>query len=158
MKPTLKAALLAGAAALALATSAQAEQATIVVALNDYTGPEAYFALYLVNPEGKYDRTLWHSGPEKIWWPDEKRWYGYFSRNPAEIDAITGASTPAGTRRVMKVEIDPALIDAGYKLRVETSVEAGKNHEADAEVDLTRANERLKTAGSGYVRYIRYKL
>lgn len=158
MNRSFKSLLMSGAATFALATTAWADVATVVVALNDYTGPEAYFAVYLVNPEGKYDRTLWHSGPDKIWWPDEKRWFGYFSRAPQEIDAVTGASTPAGARRVLKLEIDPALIDAGYKLRVETSVEAGKNYDADVEVDLTRANERVKVPGSGYVRYIRYKL
>lgn len=158
MKLTLKSLLLAGTAAFAFGSAASAEKAIVAVALNDYVGPEAYFAVYLVNPQGRYEQTLWHSGPEKMWWPDEKRWFGYFSRKPADIDAITGASTPAGTRRVLRVEIDPEWVDAGYTMRVETAVEAGGNHQVDAEVELTRDNQRVKTPGMGYVRYLRYKL
>lgn len=158
MKTTMKAILLAGVAGLALAAAAEAQEATILVQLNEYDGDEAYFALYLVNPEGKYDRTLWLSGPEKIWWPQTARWWGYFSRNPEEVDAITGASTPSAGRAVIRIPLDPAWIDAGYTLRVETSVDQQENYQTDAEVALTRENERVKTPGTGYVRYIRYKL
>lgn len=150
--------LLAGASALALTSAARADEAIVLVQLNEYVGPEAYFHLYLVNPAGKFDRTLWVSGPEKIWWPDSKRWYGYFNRARENVDAITGASTPAGARSVMRVEIDPALVDAGYKLRVETSVENADNVQQDVEIELTNGNQRVKTSGSGYVRYLRYKL
>ncbi|WP_315980930.1 DUF2271 domain-containing protein [Aliamphritea spongicola] len=58
----------------------------------------------------------------------------------------------------MRVDIDPSWVDAGYKLRVETSVENADNVQADAEIELTKANQRTKTPGTGYVRYIRYKL
>lgn len=149
---------LAGVSTLALTSNARADEAIVLVQLNEYTGPEAYFHVYLVNPSGKFDRTLWVSGPEKIWWPDSKRWYGYFNRAREDVDAITGASTPAGARSVMRVEIDPNLVDAGYKLRVETSVENADNVQEDAEVELTTGNQRIKTPGTGYVRYIRYKL
>lgn len=154
----LRTALLAGASVLTLATAAMAEEAVVLVQLNEYTGPEAYFHLYLVNPEGKFDHTLWVSGPDKLWWPDSKRWFGYTSAAAEDLDAITGASTPSGARAVMRVEIDPALVDKGYNLRVETSVENADNVQEDAEVGLTTANQRAKVPGTGYVRYIRYKL
>lgn len=158
--PKLRAILFAGTSLLALANfaPAHANEAIVLVQLNEYSGPEAYFHVYLVNPEGKFDRTLWVSGSDKIWWPDSKRWFGYYSRAGEDVDAITGASTPSGARAVMRVEIDPTLVDAGYKLRVETSVENADNVQQDAEVDLTSQNQRVKTPGTGYVRYIRYKL
>lgn len=157
----LRAPLLIGASALALSAATVpvlAEEAIVLVQLNEYNGPEAYFHLYLVNPEGKFDRTLWVSGPEKIWWPDSKRWFGYHSRARESVDAITGASTAAGARSVMRVEIDNSVVDAGYKLRVETSVENADNVQTDVEIDLTTDNQREKFPGTGYVRYIRYKL
>lgn len=157
----LRASLLVGASVLALSATAApviAEEAVVLVQLNEYNGPEAYFHLYLVNPEGKFDRTLWVSGPDKIWWPDLKRWFGYHSRARENVDAITGASTAAGARSVMRVEIDKSVVDAGYKLRVETSVENADNFQSDAEIDLTTDNQREKFPGEGYVRYIRYKL
>ncbi|MCT4609638.1 MAG: DUF2271 domain-containing protein [Pelagimonas sp.] len=157
----LRASLLVGASVLALTSTAVpafADQSVVLVQLNEYNGPEAYFHLYLVNPKGKFDRTLWVSGPDKIWWPDSKRWFGYHSRARENVDAVTGASTAAGARSVMHVEIDKSLVDAGYKLRVETSVENADNVQEDVEVDLTTDNQREKFPGTGYVRYIRYKL
>lgn len=156
--PRLRGLLLAGAATLALTATAHAQDAIVLVQLNEYIGDEAYFSLYLVNPDGKYEKTLWLSGPEKVWWPQTARWYGYFSRNAENVDAITGASTASGARQVMRLQIDPKYIDAGYSLRVETSVDSQENYQADAEVALTTANQRIKTPGTGYVRYIRYKL
>lgn len=156
--PRLRGLLSAGVATLALTAAAQAQDAIVLVQLNEYVGDEAYFSLYLVNPEGKYEKTLWLSGPEKIWWPQTARWYGYFSRNAEDVDAITGASTASGARSVMRLQIDPKYIDAGYTLRVETSVDSQENYQQDAEVPLTTANQRVKTPGTGYVRYIRYKL
>ncbi|WP_051221786.1 DUF2271 domain-containing protein [Neptunomonas japonica] len=154
----LRARLLILASLLALAAPSQAKEAVVLVQLNEYKGPEAYFHLYLVNPKGKFDRTLWVSGPEKIWWPDSKRWFGYHSRTRENVDGITGASTAGGARSVMQVKIDEALVDAGYKLRVETSVENADNVQADAEIELTSDNQRKKIPGTGYVRYLRYKL
>ena|GEM_PF-100168 len=154
----LRTSFFVGTALMALSASAQAEDAVVLVQLNEYNGPEAYFHLYLVNPEGKFDRTLWVSGPEKIWWPDSKRWFGYHSRARENVDAITGASTAGGARSVMRVDIEEAFVDAGYKLRVETSVENADNVQSDVEIDLTASNQRKKFPGSGYVRYIRYKL
>ncbi len=154
----LRGMLLASAATLALASAAHAGEAIVLVQMNDYVGDEAYFSLYLVNPEGKYEKTLWLSGPEKVWWPQTARWFGYFSRNAEDVDVITGASTPSGSRNVMRLEIDPKYIDAGYTLRIETSVDQQENHQTDAEVALITANQRIKTPGTGYVRYIRFKL
>lgn len=143
---------------LALAAPSQAKEAVVLVQLNEYKGPEAYFHLYLVNSKGKFDRTLWVSGPEKIWWPDSKRWFGYHSRARENVDGITGASTAGGARSVMRVNIDEALVDAGYKIRVETSVENADNIQTDVEIELTSDNQRKKIPGTNYVRYLRYKL
>lgn len=154
----LRASLFAGSLFLALTASVQAKEAVMMVQIDEYNGPEAYFHLYLVNPKGKFDHTLWVSGPEKIWWPDSKRWFGYHSRARENVDGLTGASTAAGARSVMRVEIDPKWVDAGYKLRVESSVENADNVHVDAEVALTKDNQRKKIPGSGYVRYLRYKL
>ena len=152
------AAMLVSASAFIFAAPVAAKEAIVLVQLDEYPGPEAYFSLYLVNPEGKYENTLWVSGPEKIWWPDSKRWFGYFSRTRENVDALTGASTPSGGRPVMRVDIDPKWVDAGYKLRVETSVENADNYQEDVELELTTAAQRIKVPGTGYVRYIRYKL
>lgn len=158
LKSRWRSVLLSGVAGLALTGASLADEATIVVQIDDYQGEEAYFSLYLVNPEGRYEKTLWISGDEKVWWPSTTRWYSYLSRNPQDVDAITGASTAASGRAVIRIDIDPELIDAGYRMRVESSVENQSYHQDDVEVELTRDNVRVKTPGTGYVRYIRYKL
>ena len=143
---------------LALAPAfAQATEAHVQVQLNDYDGERAYFSVYLVNPEGRYQSTLWVSGDEEKWYPDLAAWWKYLSRAPQELDAITGASTGAGERANLTLEIAPEFIDAGYKLRVETAVEDALNHTVDAEIDLSAAKSGEKAAGTGYVRFIRYK-
>ncbi|MCZ4272514.1 DUF2271 domain-containing protein [Maritalea porphyrae] len=149
-------ALLFGAA-LGIAPRAEAKEATVLVQLNNYVGDEAYFALYLVNPEGRYERTLYVSGPEERWYPDMPRWWKYLSRKPQDIDAITGASTAAGDRSIVKVEIADELFNAGYKLRVETAVEDLENHSADVEAELSADLIGKRVAGTGYVRELRVK-
>ena len=142
--------------ALTAANAAYAEKATVLVQMNEHAD-EAYFALYLVNPEGRYEKTLWVSGDIPRWYPDLNRWFRYLSRNPQELDAITGASTGAGDRAIIQLDIDETLINAGYSMRVETVVEDRENYFEDVEVDLTSDGQRARTPGTGYVRYIRYK-
>lgn len=134
-----------------------AREATILVQLNEYKGEGAYFALYLVDPDGRYEKTLWVSGDEVKYFADMPRWWKYHVRKPQELDAITGASTKAGDRSVMRIEIDDAYIDSGYTLRVETAVEDQDNHPQDVEAKLASDEQGAKTPGTGYVRHIRYK-
>lgn len=136
----------------------QAAEAKIMVQMNNYEGEEAYFSLYLIDPDGRYDQTLWVSGDEEKYHPDLPRWWKYLARKPQEIDAITGASTAAGDRSIITIEIADELIDAGYRLRVETAVENLSNYSEDVEVDLSAAAAGEKIPGTGYVRFIRYKL
>lgn len=150
------AALLFGAT-LGIASRAEAKEATVLVQLNNYVGDEAYFALYLVNPEGRYEHTLYVSGPEERWYPDMPRWWKYLSRKPQELDAITGASTAAGDRSIVKLEIADELFNAGYKLRVETAVEDLENHSVDVEAELSTDLLGKRIAGIGYVRELRVK-
>jgi hypothetical protein len=156
LKHRLHAALMTSALTLAPAF-AQATEAQVQVQLNDYDGDRAYFSLYLVNAEGRYHSTLWVSGDDEKWYPDLAAWWKYLSRAPQELDAITGASTGAGERANLTVEIAPELIDAGYRLRVESAVEDALNPTVDAEIDLSAAKAGEKAAGTGYVRFIRYK-
>lgn len=148
---------LAASFSVLLSTPLYAEEATVLIQLNDYTGKSAYFSLYLVDAEGRYQRTLWVSGTDVRYHPDMPRWWRYISRAPQDIHALTGASTAAGDRAVIKIDLEPGLIDSGYRLRVETAVEDQATYPDDAEVDLTQAAQGEKIAGTGYVRYIRFQ-
>lgn len=143
---------------LAVPINAMAAEVRVLVQLNNYEGEKAYFALYLVSPDDRYQQTLWISGDEEKYFPDLPRWWKYLSRKPQPLDAITGASTAGGDRNILKLEIADELIDAGYKLRVETAVEDLENYGADVEAELSAANAGAKIPGTGYVRFISFKM
>lgn len=145
------------ALSVALGGAAAAREGTVLVQIKDYEGDEAYFSLYLVDPEGRYVRTLWVSGEEERWYADMPRWWKYVGRAPQDLDAVTGASTAASDRSLFQVELSDDEIDAGYKLRVETAVEDQENHPVDVEVALSSDLMRDKIPGTGYVRYLRFK-
>ena len=152
------AARVSGAALIAgLAQSATAAEATFLVQLNDYEGDDAYFSLYLLDPSDRYVRTLWVSGDDARWYEDMPRWWKYVGRAPQDLDAVTGASTAAGDRSIIRIEVEDELLDAGYKVRVETAVEDKENHPVDVEAALDSAQAGERIPGTGYVRYIRYQ-
>lgn len=151
-------ALLATGMVAASATAAYAKTVPILVQLDNYTGEKAYFVAYLVDAKGKYQKTLWLSGNEQKYFPDLPNWWKYLSRNPQELDGITGASTASGDRNIIKIEIEDEFIDAGYKLRIETAVEDQQHHPLDVEVEFSIANAKQKIAGTGYVRTVIFKL
>lgn len=134
-----------------------AAEVTILVQLEDYKGHEAYFSLYLTDENGRYVRTLSVSGKESKYQKDLNRWWRYVTRAEDNIDALVGASTKSGDRAVVKAEIDDEQLTAGYKIRVETSVEEQDHFPNDVEVALASDEMGTKTKGTGYVKYIRYK-
>lgn len=153
----LSAAAFATCAAMLMPSFAAAEEATFLVQLNDYKGDEAYFSLYLVSPDNRFVRTLWVSGDEERWYPDQPRWWKYVGRAQEDLAAITGASTAPGDRTVIRIDLEPEVLDAGYSVRVDTSVEDQSNFPTDVETVLTSEAHGDKIPGTGYVRYLRYK-
>lgn len=144
-------------AAVAMPSVSQAAEGTLLVQLNDYDGYEAFYAMYLVDPEGRYVRTLWVAGSKPQFFKDMPRWWKYLGRAPQDIDAITGASVAPGDRDVVRIDLDDDILDAGYKIRIETSVEDQNNYPDDVEVELDSKHMKDKIPGTGYIRYFRYK-
>lgn len=135
-----------------------AKEMTAMVQLINYKGDKAYFSMYLVNPAGRFEKTLYVSGEEQRWYEEGlPRWWKYKTRAEEKVDGITGASTGNGDRLITKIEIDDSFVDAGYKIRVATSVEDIANTPNDVEFELTTENIRKKLVGNTYVRYVRYK-
>lgn len=137
--------------------SASAAEVTILVQLEDYKGHEAYFSLYLTDENGRYVRTLSVSGKESKYHQDLNRWWRYLTRAEDNIDALVGASTKSGDRAVIKTEIADEQLANGYKIRVETAVEEQSHFPNDVEVALASDSIGIKTKGTGYVKYLRYK-
>lgn len=136
---------------------AAAKDSTFLVQLNDYDGHEAYFSLYLVDPQGKYVRTLYVSGDEERWYPDQPRWWKYVGRAGEDVSAVAGASTAPGDRSVIRVDLEEEVLDTGYSVRVDTSVEDQSNFPTDVDTPLSADAQGDKIPGTGYVRYLRFK-
>jgi hypothetical protein len=127
-----------------------------MVQMTNYMGEGAYVAISLVDSKGAYEKTLYILGSDKKWYPDLKEWHKFQSKKGGNISAITGASVTGGDRSVSVIELDPAKIDKGYKLRFESAVENNKYHVKDAEIPLTTEALSGKHEGSGYIRYVRF--
>jgi len=127
-----------------------------MVQMTNYMGEGAYVVVSLINPKGEYEKTLYVMGSDKKWYPNLKSWHKFYSKKPTNISATTGASITGGDRSVTVIEIDNAKLNAGYKLRFESSVEDKNYNEKDVEVPLTTEGMSDKTAGTGYIRFVRF--
>lgn len=127
-----------------------------MVQMTNYTGEGAYLVISLVNPEGKYQQTLYMMGDDPEWYDSLKQWFSFYYAEKTDIDAITGASITGGDRKSVVLEIDADKLDKGYKIRFETAVEDQKYYVTDAEVPFTSQGITSKTEGKGYIRYVKF--
>ncbi|WP_028298530.1 DUF2271 domain-containing protein [Olivibacter sitiensis] len=127
-----------------------------MVQMTNYMGEGAYIVISVIDSKGAYVKTLYVLGSDKKWYPDVKEWYKAYSKKPANISAITGASVTGGDRSVNVIEIENAMINAGYKLRFETAVEDKEYYVKDLEIPLTGETLKARNEGTGYIRYVRF--
>lgn len=126
-----------------------------MVQMTNYMGEKAYLVVSLVNSKGAYEKTLYVMGSDKKWYKTLEAWHAAYTKKPADISAVTGASVAGGDRSVVVLDIEDAKINSGYTLRFETAVEDKKHYEKDLEIPLTTENMSAKTEGTGYIRYVR---
>ncbi|MEZ7516366.1 DUF2271 domain-containing protein [Flavobacterium frigidarium] len=156
MKTILKLAFLPIAIALlSVSTHAQSSKYKCMLQMSNYMGEGAYVLVSLVTDKGDYVKTLYVMGDDKKWYNSLKEWNKFYTKRPANISAITGASVTGGDRSVNVIEIENSKINSGFKLRFETAVEDQKYHVNDVEVPLTTAAIAAKSEGKGYIRYVR---
>ena len=126
-----------------------------LIQLTNYTGEGAYVMVSLLDPKGKYVKTLQVFGKEKRWWDDLPSWFKFYTSSKENVDAISGASITAGARKVFSFKADEALLGKGYKLRFETAVENQNYKEKDVEMELSEENIGNTINGTGYIRYVK---
>lgn len=127
-----------------------------LIQLKNYGGEGAYVIVSVIKPNGEYDQTLSIHGDDEEWYQDLPDWFVFYETNSHALDGITGASIQSGGRKIAFLAVDPSKLNAGYKLRFETSVEDGKYFKKDVEIDLTDGIAGEKISGEdGYIRYIR---
>nr|WP_047789226.1 DUF2271 domain-containing protein [Tenacibaculum mesophilum] len=126
-----------------------------MIQMKNYTGEGAYIAISLLNPNGKYEQTLYVQGDDEEWYSDITEWWKFQGKVRTDIDAITGATISGGNRAITILKIDNDKIDKGYKIRFESAVEDQEYYKDDVEFELTTNNLKGKFEGNGFIRYIR---
>ena len=143
---------LAATAAFVVPTFAEARPVTFETTLKDYGGNGAYVALYLLDPAGKYKGTLWMAGDKAKYYRHLSDWTRASGGRLAEVDGITGASVGSGKTLKVTVDITDALINAGYSVHVDTSVENGDDNPSEIVAPLDASASGKPIAGDGYVK------
>jgi hypothetical protein len=126
-----------------------------MIQMKNYTGEGAYIVISLLDPEGKYEETLYVQGDDDEWYFDITEWWDFQGKKRADIDAITGETISGGERKISVIRIPDDKLNKGYKLRFETAVEDQEYHKNDVEFDLNLENIKTKIEGKGFIRYIR---
>tara|TARA_R110000868_G_scaffold158589_4_gene386848 strand:+ start:56640 stop:57134 length:495 start_codon:yes stop_codon:yes gene_type:complete len=121
----------------------------------NYTGEGAYVVISLINPEGKYEKTLYMQGDDSEWYHDITAWWKFYGKKRSDLDAITGETIAGGERIISVIEIEDAKINSGYSIRFETAVEDQEYHIKDVQFELTTASVKSKVEGTGFLRYVR---
>lgn len=144
------AAMLMLATALVAPAVAMARDVTIQTSLVQYSGHAAYLAVYLTNPDGSYNSTLWVSGQKSKYYGDLRGWArAASSAGSLNLDGITGASVGGGQTLTVHANLADALLDAGYQIHVDSAAENGGQYADDAVIALT--STPATAAGTGYV-------
>ncbi len=146
------------ATAMALPVYAQAREVTFTTQLSNYGGDGAYLALYLTDADGQYHGTLWIAGEKSKYYKHLRDWARGSGQRQAEYDGLTGASVTSGRTLNVTLELDDALIDSGYQVRVDTAVEDMRDNRADVVAPLTTEGSGKSVSGRGYVQSFVYNL
>lgn len=144
--------------ALVVPHHAMARSVTISAELTNYRGPGAYLAVYLTAPDGSYESTLWVAGTKQKYYGHLRGWARAISRSGGRVDGVTGASIGSGRTLKISADISDAMIDAGYKIHVDTAVEDYGEHTNDAVVSLSSSNNGVAVAGKGFIRSLSVKM
>lgn len=135
----------------ALPAISQAREINLTTTLQEYRGNEAYLAIYVTDAQGAYQRTLWVAGKKAKYYRHLRDWAQGGGNRPAEFDGLTGASVGSGETLEVAVELEDALIDAGYQIRIDTAVEDKRDNRGETQVPLSSQATSVKGGGQGYI-------
>lgn len=134
---------------------AQSSKYKCLIQMNSYKGEAAYVVISLINPQGKYEKTLAVLGPDKKWYNTLPDWHKFETKAKTQLNAITGASVNGGDRAMRTIEIDDSKLNKGYKLRFESAVEEQKYVVKDVEMALTPEGLAARADGTGYIKFVK---
>jgi hypothetical protein len=148
--------VIALACVLGISATAAAREVTITTNLVNYEGNRAYFAIYLTDAKGKYQRTLWLAGTKAKYYKHLSDWSRGSGEQPKEYDGLSGASVNSGASLRVKVMVDDQLIDNGYLIRVDTAVEDLGEYRIEVELPLTSVGAGVGKSGTHFIKSVSY--
>lgn len=138
--------------ALVAPVAANAAQVTIAGQMSSYRGPEAYLAIYLAGPDGRYDSTLYVAGSKSRYYRDLSGWARYAAADASlNLNGITGASIGSGRSFTINLNLSDALIDAGYTIHIDSAVEHQGSTSDDVVIPLDSSYSGVDQPGRGFV-------
>ncbi|MDO7642345.1 MAG: DUF2271 domain-containing protein [Reinekea forsetii] len=143
---------------IAAAAPAYARNMTLTTELSNYSGDGAYLAIYIADQAGAYQQTLWVAGRKSKYYRHLGGWARGSNLDSSEFDGRTGASVLNGRTLSTTVEIADNLIDAGYQILIDSSVEDKRDVRNDVSVPLTQANSAKAVSGRGYIKAFSFTL
>ena len=127
-----------------------------LVQMKNYEGNGAYIIVSLLNENKKYIETLQILGDDPEWYNEIESWWSFFGKERRKVDGITGATIPAGQRRVLTFSI--SNVPKNYYLRFETAVEENMYYESEVDIAINELLERQEYEGIGYIRQLKFIL
>ncbi|MBX6965548.1 DUF2271 domain-containing protein [Alcaligenes faecalis] len=149
---------LAAACTLALPSLAQGRTVALSTTLKNYGGDGAYLAIYLTDAQGAYVRTLWVAGGKAKYYKHLSDWNRLSANDNQRLQGITGASVGAGRTLEVTAELEAALIDAGYEIRIDAAAEDMRDSPSEIRVPLSTSNAGAAQAGKQYIQSLTYQL
>ncbi len=149
--------VLAMTSAIATPAALAAKPITFTTTLKNYGGPGAYLAIYVTDRNGAYKGTLWMSGGKSKYYKHLSGWFRATRGDVSQASGITGASVGAGRTLDITLNLADSLLDAGYVLHVDASVEDRRDSPSDVSIPLNRANAGKTVRGKRYVASFTFK-
>lgn len=143
---------------LTLPMISHAKPITFTTMLKNYGGDGAYIALYLLDKNGVYQDTIWMSGGKSKYYSHLRGWSAATGLNLSEVRGITGASTGSGRTLTVVADLADSLIDAGYQIRVDVSIEDFRDSPSDIIIPLVSQNVAQAKQGRRYVKSFSYSM
>lgn len=142
----------------ALPILAEAQQVTFTTTMNNYRGEGAYAAIYLADAQGNYEQTLWVAGEKRKYYRSLKAWARGSQMSASEYDGLTGASWHSGRTYSFTADIPDSMINSGYQIMADTSVEHAYDVSPDIAVPLLTANDGKPFSGKTYISSLQFEL
>jgi hypothetical protein len=139
-----------------ISTQATAREVTLTTELQSYSGNGAYLAIYVTNAADQYQETLWVAGQKSKYYKHLTGWARASGLQASEYDGLTGASVTSGKTLTITLDLADAYIDAGFQLKIDTSVEDKRDNRNDIVVPLTTAGAGKPSTGRGYIKTFSY--